>query len=80
MSRVHLHLLGSPEVYLGVSPLTFPTRKALALLIYLAVEANEQPREHLATLLWPEAKPERSLAGLTPQHPRPPKSCTTPGE
>src|SRR5436190_16388808 len=64
MSPLHLHLLGSPEVYVGDSPLTFPTRKALALLIYLAVEVNEQPREHLATLLWPEADPKRSLASL----------------
>jgi DNA-binding SARP family transcriptional activator len=61
---LHLHLLGPPEVRLGETPLTFPTRKTLALLIYLALEGGLQPREHLATLLWPESNPERSYASL----------------
>ena len=63
-STLHLHLLGPPEVRLGEKRLTFPTRKTLALLIYLAVEGGAQPREHLATLLWPESNPERSYASL----------------
>jgi DNA-binding SARP family transcriptional activator len=57
-------LLGSPEVRLGDSLLVFPTRKTLALLIYLALEGEQQRREHLATLLWPEVTPERSYASL----------------
>ena len=61
---LHIYVLGPPEVRLGRSPLTLPTRKTLALLIYLALEAGAQPREHLATLLWPEASPERSYASL----------------
>jgi DNA-binding SARP family transcriptional activator len=61
---LHLHALGPPEVRLGDKLLAFPTRKALALLIYLAIEAEFQPREHLATLLWPESSPERSFASL----------------
>ena len=64
VSPLHLHLLGPPEVRLGESLLTFPTRKTLALLIYLAIEGGMQPREHLAALLWPEANPERSYASL----------------
>ena len=44
--------------------MTFSTRKTLALLLYLAIETGLQPREHLATLLWPEASPERSYASL----------------
>ncbi len=44
--------------------LIFPTRKTLALLIYLAIEARLQPREHLAALLWPDASSERSHASL----------------
>ena len=64
MSRLHLYLLGPPEVRLGEKPLTFPTRKTLALLIYLALEGGQQPREHLAALLWPESNPERSYASL----------------
>jgi DNA-binding SARP family transcriptional activator len=63
-SSLHLHLLGPPEVRLGERLLTFPTRKTLALLIYLALEGGSQPREHLATLLWPESNPERSHASL----------------
>jgi len=35
--QLHLYLLGPPEVRLGASPLTFPMRKTLALLIYLVV-------------------------------------------
>lgn len=61
---LHLFALGPPEVRLGEKLLTFPTRKTMALLVYLAVESGSQPREHLATLLWPEAKPERSHASL----------------
>ena len=64
MSPLHLLLLGPPEVRLGGKPLTFPTRKSLALLIYLAVEGGSQPRERLATLLWPESSPDRSRASL----------------
>ncbi|MBI3242796.1 MAG: AAA family ATPase [Chloroflexi bacterium] len=63
-SQLHLYALGPLEVRLGEKLLTFPTRKTAALLIYLALEGGEQPREHLAALLWPEAKPERSYASL----------------
>jgi len=61
---LQLIVLGPPEARLGERLLTFPTRKTLALLIYLAVETGLQPREHLAALLWPEASPERSHANL----------------
>jgi DNA-binding SARP family transcriptional activator len=61
---LRLFALGSPEARLGDRLLTFPTRKTLALLIYLGVEPGAQPREHLAALLWPEASPERSHANL----------------
>ena len=64
MSRLHLLLLGPPEVRVGTKPLTLPTRKSLALLIYLALEEGLQPREHLAALLWPESSPDRSRASL----------------
>ncbi len=43
---------GPPEVRLRGKPPAFPTRKILAPLI------------DLATLLWPEASPERSYASL----------------
>ena len=61
---LHLYLLGPPEARLGETPLVFPTRKTLALLIYLALEGGSQPREHLAALFWPESTTERSYASL----------------
>ena len=61
---LRLFAFGPPEVRLDEILLTFPTRKTLALLIYLGVEAGLQPREHLAALLWPESNPERSHANL----------------
>jgi DNA-binding SARP family transcriptional activator len=51
-------------VRLGGKLLAFPTRKTLALLIYLALEGGSQPREHLAALLWPEVTAKRSYASL----------------
>jgi DNA-binding SARP family transcriptional activator len=61
---LHLYALGPPEVRLGEYLVSFPTRKTLALLIYLAIESDAQPREALAALLWPEASPERSHGSL----------------
>ncbi len=61
---LHLFALGPPEVRLGEEQVSFPTRKTLALLIYLAIEGGMQLREHLAALLWPEANTERSYANL----------------
>jgi DNA-binding SARP family transcriptional activator len=51
--ELHIFALGPPEVRLGEHLVSFPTRKTLALLIYLASEAGMQPRDHLAPLLWP---------------------------
>jgi DNA-binding SARP family transcriptional activator len=61
---LHLYALGPPEVRLGEYLVTFPTRKTLALLFYLAIESGPQPREVLAALLWPESSSERSHASL----------------
>jgi DNA-binding SARP family transcriptional activator len=61
---LHIFALGPPEVRLGGQLVTFPTRKTLALLIYLAIEVGLQPRDLLAPLLWPESSPERSYANL----------------
>lgn len=63
-TQLRLDLLGPPEVHLGDRLLTFPTRKTLALLIYLALESGQQPRELLAAVLWPESSTERSYASL----------------
>ncbi len=63
-TQLQLNLMGPPEVRLGEKSLKFPTRKTLALLVYLALEGGQQPRELLAALLWPESNQGRSYASL----------------
>jgi predicted ATPase/DNA-binding SARP family transcriptional activator len=64
MGMLQLKLLGAPEVRHDEQVVQFPTRKALALLIYLAVEGGKQPREKLTALFWPESDGERGRAAL----------------
>ena len=45
-------------------PLAVDTRKATAILAYLAVSGNVQSRDIIATLLWPEYDGERARAAL----------------
>lgn len=44
--------------------MTFDTRKAIAIVALLALDGGRQPRERLATLLWPDADPERARGAL----------------
>lgn len=55
MARLNLWLLGTPEVHHHGQPVTFPTRKVLALLAYLATESRPHSREKLAVLFWPDS-------------------------
>src|SRR5689334_22093957 len=48
-----IHLLGTPQVELDETPITFQRRKTLALIAYLAVTRQPHTRDALATLLWP---------------------------
>src|SRR5262249_13664013 len=60
---LELVLLGGLEVRRGGRPLVgFRSRKAAALLAYLAVSGRPRPRSHLAGLLWGEL-PEAAAAG-----------------
>jgi DNA-binding SARP family transcriptional activator len=54
MSRLALTLLGGFQVQAGTArPLTVPTKKAQALLAYLALTPGQtQPRDKLTALLW----------------------------
>src|SRR5215210_2821974 len=54
MTRSALYLLGSPRIERDGAPLEMDTRKALALVAYLAVSKQQQTRDALAALLWPE--------------------------
>lgn len=64
MNRLRLAWLGTPEISYADQPLTFRTRKALALLIYLTTEAGTHSREKLTTLFWPESDAARGRGML----------------
>jgi len=55
---LRLSVFGSPEIFLNSICLTFPLRKAQALLFYLAVEGGMHSRSKLAAFLWPDSKAE----------------------
>ena len=63
-SRVRLGLLGAAEAAVGGRPIVFRTKKALALLAYLAVDPGPHPRERLADLFWPDADVVAARASL----------------
>lgn len=53
--RLHIEILGPVRVELDGAPLVVDTRKAIALLAYLAVTGRPASRETVAALLWPES-------------------------
>src|SRR6202453_2339259 len=64
MTDLRLEVLGPPVVLCDGRPVTFDTRKAIALLALLAVTGREHSREQLADLLWPEADSAKGRASL----------------
>ena len=64
MTELRLALLGPPVVLRDGLPVSFDTRKAVALLALLAVTGREHSREQLADLLWPEADSAKGRASL----------------
>src|SRR3989442_11450703 len=64
LSLLHLDVLGPPEVFHDGSRLTFSLRKALALLVYLAVEGGMHSRSKLAAFLWPDSEPHDARTAL----------------
>ena len=63
-STLRLSVLGPPVVLADGVPLSVDTRKATALLAYLAVEGGVHNRDSLAGLLWPNYAPDRARAAL----------------
>ena len=57
-------VLGAPRIERDGAVVTFDTRKATALLGYLAVTGRPQRRETLAALLWPDADETRARSAL----------------
>lgn len=63
MDDLEVRLLGPPRIAVGDRPLQVDTRKAIALLAYLAV-TGPASRESLAALLWPDSDEVRARAAL----------------
>src|SRR5947209_7211875 len=64
VAELSLALLGPPIVARDGAPVTFDTKKAIALLALLAVTGGEQSRDRLAALLWPESDTVRARGSL----------------
>ena len=61
---LRIALLGPPLIEVGGRPPDVDTRKATALLAYLAFTGRPSRRDTLAGLLWPETNPDRARATL----------------
>ena len=64
MRRLRLGLLGPPRVEVDGAPIQVDTRKAIALLAYLAMRRERHGRDQLATLLWAERDVEHARGAL----------------
>jgi predicted ATPase/DNA-binding SARP family transcriptional activator len=64
LAQLELFFLGAPRVLLNGAPVAFDTRKAIALLAYLAVTGQPQQRDTLAALLWPDADQAHARGAL----------------
>jgi DNA-binding SARP family transcriptional activator len=64
MTVFSLHLFGAPTLTRDGAPVSLDTRKALALLAYLALSGERHSRDHLAGLLWPEYPQSQARASL----------------
>lgn len=64
MTSLKILLLGSPRIERDHNPISVDTRKAIALLAYLAVTQETHTRDALAFLLYPEYDQGRARAAL----------------
>ncbi|MEM7115039.1 MAG: BTAD domain-containing putative transcriptional regulator [Chloroflexota bacterium] len=64
MSTLTLHLFGRPEIRLDGTPITGLSRKALAIVYYLATTRQRSSREMLAGLLWSDYTEDRARGNL----------------
>lgn len=62
MSNLSISLLGSPRIEQDGSPITVDTRKAIALVAFLAVTNRAHERDRLARLLWGSDLPRARAA------------------
>jgi len=64
MTQLQLFLFGSPRLERDGVIVTVDTRKAIALLSYLALTGQLHSRDTLATLFWPEYPQSQAKANL----------------
>src|SRR4051812_38437915 len=64
MASLRLILLGPPRLERDDRPIALPLRRALALLVYLAVRGQPQSRDILAALLWPDSDQQEARGRL----------------
>ena len=61
---LELQLLGPPRIRVNGTPVPIGRKKALALLVYVALSGTAHTRDSLATLLWPEHDQEGARGNL----------------
>jgi predicted ATPase/DNA-binding SARP family transcriptional activator len=64
MPSLTISLFGHPKIQIDGKIFDTDRRKAIALLAYLVVSGKQQPREHLAALLWPDYNRDSAFAYL----------------
>jgi predicted ATPase/DNA-binding SARP family transcriptional activator len=64
MSHLKLLLLGPPHIELDDAEVVVDTRKAVALLAYLALTGQRERRDTIAALLWPDYSQVNARASL----------------
>ena len=64
MADLRIRLLGVPQIEVEGATFTVDTRKAVALLAYLAMTGVPQGRDTLAALLWPDYDGESARSSL----------------
>jgi DNA-binding SARP family transcriptional activator/predicted ATPase/TolA-binding protein len=64
LSQLSLFLLGSPRIERDGRLTTLELRKAMALLVYLAVTGQQQSKDTLATIFWPESGHKQARTAL----------------
>ena len=63
-SGIEIRLFGAPEIRVDGRYVEFDTRKAVALLAYLATTGQAHQRDAIAVMLWPDYDQSRARAAL----------------
>ena len=64
MEHLKVYLLGAPRIERNGESVKVDTRKAVALLAYLAVTAESHTRDTLSALFWPDSDLSRARGAL----------------